>query len=85
MGSSPLPKFSLLSPKNDNSINYLYHKTRHSYIYVADSRSNGWIEWAEFFCGHSWVAWGKKGKKIRFKKNSHGQYRAFQLVISKKY
>ena len=24
------------------------------YIYVAYSRPNGWTEWAETFCGHSW-------------------------------
>ena len=26
------------------------------YIYVACSWPNGLTEWAEFFCGHSWVA-----------------------------
>ena len=36
---------------------YLFNKTRHSYIYiyVAYSRPNVWTDWAEFFCGHSWV------------------------------
>ena len=28
---------------------YLYNKTRHSYIYVAYSRPNGWTKWAEIF------------------------------------
>ena len=28
------------------------------YIYAAYSRPNGWTDWAEFFCGHSWVAGG---------------------------
>ena len=36
----------------------LYNKTRHSYIYVAYNRPNGWTEWAEIFCGHSRVAEG---------------------------
>ena len=39
---------------------YLYNKTR----YVAYSRPNGWTDWVEFFCGHSWVAGGVlKAKK----------------------
>ena len=25
-------------------------------IYVTDSRPNGWTDWAEILCGHSWVA-----------------------------
>ena len=28
------------------------------HIYVPSGRPNGWTEWAEFICGHSWVAWG---------------------------
>ena len=36
------------------------------YIYVAYSWPNGWIDWAEIFCGHSWVA----GGCYRLKKNS---------------
>ena len=28
------------------------------YIYVAYSRPNGWTDWAEIVCGHSWVAGG---------------------------
>jgi len=31
------------------------------YTYVAYSKLNGWTEWAEIFCGHSWVAGGVKG------------------------
>ena len=43
----------------------LYRKTRHSYIYiyVAYSRPNGWADWAEFFCGNSWVGGVVIGKK----------------------
>ena len=26
------------------------------HIHVAYSRPNGWTEWADIFCGHSWVA-----------------------------
>ena len=28
------------------------------HIYVPYSRPNGWIEWDDIFCGHSWVDWG---------------------------
>ena len=28
------------------------------HIYVAYSQQNGWTDWAEFFCGHSWMAGG---------------------------
>ena len=31
---------------------------RNLYTYVPYSRPNGWTEWADTFCGHSWVAWG---------------------------
>ena len=34
------------------------------YIYVVYSRPNGWTDWADFFCGHSWVA----GECYRLKK-----------------
>ena len=27
-------------------------------LYVAYRRPNGWTDWAEIFCGHSWVAAG---------------------------
>ena len=39
---------------------YLYDKTRHSLIYVcvAYSWPNGWTDWADIFCGHSWKAGG---------------------------
>ena len=37
------------------------------YINVAYSRSNGWTDWAEFFCRHSWVAGGcNRFKKFDF-------------------
>ena len=42
-------------------------------IYVPYSRPNGSTEWAEIFCGHSWVAF------FFF----HGQRRALQLVTNK--
>ena len=28
-------------------------------IYVAYSRPNGWTDWAEIFCKHSWMAMGR--------------------------
>ena len=31
------------------------------HIYVAYSRPNSWTEWADIFCGHSWVAGGVFG------------------------
>ena len=45
----------------NNYLGFVYqvlskNKTRHSYIYVAISRPNGWTDWTEFFCGHSCVA-----------------------------
>ena len=48
---------------------YLYNKTRHSYIYIyiAYNRPNGLTEWAEFFCGHLWLAGGCfRLKKVQF-------------------
>jgi len=64
------------------------------YRYVAYSRPNGWTEWAEIFCGHSWVCvecFSLK-KLILFSKVFfifffkfyfifHGQRRALQLVV----
>ena len=46
----------------------LYNKPRHSYIYVyvLYSRPNGWTEWAEILCGHSWVAGAKKIRNDKF-------------------
>ena len=36
-------------------------------IYAAYSRPNGWTEWAEFLCAHSWVAEGCcRLKKLKF-------------------
>ena len=72
--------------------NNLYNKTRHSYIYifVAYSRPNGWTDWAEIVCGHSWVAGGcYRLKKLDFFFQNifffyiffHGQRRALQLVF----
>ena len=29
-------------------------------------QTNGWTDWDEIFCGHSWVAGGDKGKIINF-------------------
>ena len=69
---------------------HIHNKTRHSYIYVPYSWPNGWTDWAEFFCGHSWMAGGlyrlKKFEnyfsKFFFLENLffHGQRRALQLV-----
>ena len=36
------------------------------HIYVAYSRPNCWTDWAEIFCGHSWVARGCYRLKNRF-------------------
>ena len=61
--------------------------------YVAYSRPNGWTEWADIFCGHSWLASGFFRPKNEFVFNFffvnfllqifvfHGQPRALQLVI----
>ena len=35
---------------------YIIKQDIRIYKYVAYSRQNGWTEWAETFCGHSWVA-----------------------------
>ena len=49
----------LACPERSNlKIWNLYNKTRHSYIYVAYSRPNGWTEWAEFFLRHLRVVRG---------------------------
>ena len=63
-----IPRFTTLSfdPSTSDINNYLgfvyqvlsKYKTRHSYIYVANSRRNGWTDWTEIFCGHSCVAGG---------------------------
>ena len=38
---------------------FLYNKQNtRIYIYVVYSRPNGWIDWADILCGHSWVAGG---------------------------
>ena len=48
----------------------LNNKARHSYIYVAYSRPNGWTDWAEIFL---WILMGGRGgyrlnpKDINFK------------------
>ena len=49
----------------------------------AYSRPNGWTDWAEFACGHLWVA-GARLKKIEFffKIFFHGQRRSLQLVYN---
>ena len=48
---------------------YIIKQDIHIYIYihVAYSRTNGWTDWAEIFCGHSRVAEGcLRLKKIFF-------------------
>ena len=57
---------------------YLNNKTKHSY--VPYSRPNGWTEWAEIFCGHSWVVRGclrLKKSNIFFNFLSMGNARQF--------
>ena len=44
------------------------------HIYVAYSRPNGWTDWANFFCGHSWL----KKIEILFSKKI-----LFQIFFSK--
>ena len=41
---------------------YPYNKTRHSYIYMLPI--DGWVEWAEIFCGHSCLKVKNREKKI---------------------
>ena len=52
------------------------------HIYISSGRPNGWTEWADIFCGHSWVA----RLKIKYlkKKKFHWQRWALQLVFIKK-
>ena len=40
----------------DNSVIYIIKQDIR--LYVPYSRPNGWTDWAEFFCGHLWVAGG---------------------------
>ena len=59
----------------------LYNKTSHSIrIYVPYSRLNGWTDWAEIFCGHSWVA----GGCYRLKNNSKFFFQIIFLFSKKK-
>ena len=51
---------------------YLYNNKRHSYICML--RIDGWNDWAEIFCRHSWVAYF-------FQFFFQGQLRALQLVL----
>ena len=37
---------------------YIYIIKQDIRIYVPYSRPNGWTDWAEIFCGHSWLAGG---------------------------
>ena len=53
-----------------NSTNMVKIIKQDSHIYVPYSRPNGWTDWAEIFCGHSWVAWGWYRLKIQKKKIS---------------
>ena len=49
---------------------YIIKQDIHINIYVAYSRPNGWTDWAEFFCGQSWVAGGcYRLKNSTFKNN----------------
>ena len=40
------------------SFTFIYKNKTFVYIYVPYSRPNGWTDWAEIFCGQSWVAGG---------------------------
>ena len=42
----------------------IYIMKQDIHIYAAYSRPNGWTEWADIFCRHSWVAGGCFGLKI---------------------
>ena len=42
------------SPLNLSPHSAIYIIKQDIRIYVAYSRLNGWTDWAEFFCGHSW-------------------------------
>ena len=54
----------------DSSANNLYDKTGHSYIYVAYSRPNGQIDWAEFFeDSQGWPGCAKSQKNRNFSIN----------------
>ena len=58
-------------------------------MYVAFSRPNGWTDWAEIFCEHSWVAGGGGCFKLKkfdifFKFFIHRQRSALQLVFHRK-
>ena len=37
---------------------YIYIIKQDIHMYVAYSRQNDWTDWAEIFCGHSWMAEG---------------------------
>jgi len=41
-----------------NILEYIYIKKLDIRIYVGYSRPNGWTDWVEIFCRHSWVAGG---------------------------
>ena len=53
----------------------------HTHIYVACSRPNGWTDWAEIFCKHSWVAVLKVKKIIFYNFFSTGNTRPFASYI----
>ena len=52
------------------------------YINVTYSRPSGWTDWADIFCGHSWVA----GERLKLKKFENIFFKIiiflFQLVFN---
>ena len=75
-----------MSERHPDSYDNLYNKTRHSYIYIAYSRPNGWTDWAKFFCvdTHGWpgegVLYAKKIQIFFQKIFFRGQRLALQRV-----
>ena len=67
--------FFCISKKLKTDIHIIKQDIRiYIYIYVAYSRPNGWTDWTEIFCEHSWVA---GGGDYRLKKSiffSHGHW-----------
>jgi len=66
--------------------NYIYIIKQDIRIYVPYGRPNGWTEWPEICCGHSWIAWGFYRLKeivflFLFLFFFHRKRRALQLIL----
>ena len=46
---------SVKADQHQGTISNNYIIKQDIFIYVSYSRLNGWTEWAEIFCGYSWV------------------------------